>query len=86
MFSSWEEKYFFATAPKQVPFPKCLWFHKYLFIHGEKNNQIDGEISLQGQNPSRNGKKSTMKQIEINHKYQTTLQSQQTTYNMKVSP
>jgi hypothetical protein len=36
MFRTWEETYIFATAPKHVPFPKCLWLHKYLYIHSKR--------------------------------------------------
>ena len=32
MFASWEAYYYYIAAPKNTPFPKCLWYHKYHFV------------------------------------------------------
>ena len=33
MFASWGAYYYYIAAPKNTPFPKCLWYHKYHFAH-----------------------------------------------------
>jgi hypothetical protein len=42
IFRSWEETYLFATAPK------CLWPHKYMFIHRKETARIMERRFLQG--------------------------------------
>ncbi len=44
MFHSWEGTYYFVAAPKQVPFPKCLWLHMYLFIHDKTQPETWGDF------------------------------------------
>lgn len=39
MFSSWEPTYFGAFAGKNIPFPKCLWYHKYDNVYANKQPQ-----------------------------------------------
>lgn len=39
MFSSWEPTYFGTCANKRVPFPKCLWYHKYHYVCVYKQSQ-----------------------------------------------
>jgi hypothetical protein len=36
MFNSWEALYNHVTSKKCTPFPKCLWYHKYHYIHQRK--------------------------------------------------
>jgi hypothetical protein len=40
MFSAWEPTYFMVCAAKRTPFPKCLWYHKYQYVHVRKQPQI----------------------------------------------
>jgi hypothetical protein len=39
MFSYWEPTYFGALAGKNIPFPKCLWYHKYDDVYANKQPQ-----------------------------------------------
>ena len=39
MYCSWEALYYHVTSQKCIPFPKCLWYHKYNYIH--LRNQAD---------------------------------------------
>ena len=36
MFCSWEALYYHVTSEKCISFPKCLWYHKYHYIHLQK--------------------------------------------------
>jgi len=36
MYQSWEALYHCVASEKYVPFPKCLWYHKYHYIHQRK--------------------------------------------------
>mmetsp|Transcript_7900 Transcript_7900/g.11465 ORF Transcript_7900/g.11465 Transcript_7900/m.11465 type:complete len:238 (-) Transcript_7900:191-904(-) len=36
MFNSWEALYYHVTSGECIPFPKCLWYHKYHYIHQRK--------------------------------------------------
>ena len=32
MFNSWEALYHYVASSKLLPFPKCLWYHKYQYV------------------------------------------------------
>jgi hypothetical protein len=36
MYASWEAIFHYVTSNKCVPFPKCLWYHKYHYLHQRK--------------------------------------------------
>lgn len=52
MFTMWEKVFFHVAAPKHVPFPRCLWYHKYLYVHKKKQSGawksfFEGTVSFQ---------------------------------------
>ncbi len=40
IFSAWEPTYFMVCSTRQIPFPKCEWYHKYQYIHVCKQPQV----------------------------------------------
>ena len=40
MFSAWEPTYYTVCSAKRTPFPKCLWYHKYQYVHVRKQPQM----------------------------------------------
>ncbi len=39
MFAAWEPTYYIVCSTKRTPFPKCLWYHKYQYVHIRKQPQ-----------------------------------------------
>lgn len=33
MYNTWKQMFLYVTLPNNIPFPKCLWYHKFFYIH-----------------------------------------------------
>ena len=40
MLDAWKQFYLFISSPNHIPFPKCLWYHKYFIIHEQKEAEV----------------------------------------------